>query len=319
MPGEIAAAADGYERCPCCGAQSWRAVPYTAEIAYRACRSCDYHVQVRRDGEDRKAAFEREQNKFYSEETVVVSPTLAAVNREITDRRLATITAHLKPGASLVEAGPGSGDVLVALTDRGYRTSAAEHSKTLAGRLRTMRDIAVFNGDFIDQPAAGESLDAYCSFHVIEHVVNFQQHLAVARDRLKPGGLAFIATPNAGGWEQRLPFRLSPNNDSSHFQLFSSRSLEHYLGAHGWEIVELRTPSYAIAWLRILTKILRRVRGQDESATGGQYASEASGKLRRALAAFRVLTAPFRTLQERLKGGNEVFLVARKLGPGGVR
>ena len=301
------------EICACCGASSWRLVPYVADIDYIACRVCDYHIQVRKDGEDRATAFQREQDKFYSEDTVVVSPTLAEVTREITERRLRTISSHLEPGASLIEAGPGAGDVLIALTDLGYRTAAAEHSQTLAQRLGTLREIPVFNGDFVEHPSSSDSFDAYCSFHVIEHVVNFRQHLEIARDRIKPGGLAFIATPNAGGWEQRLPFRLSPNNDSSHFQLFSTRALERYLAAHGWEIVEMQTPSYAIAWLRILTKILRRLRGQDEGETGGQYAQEASRGATRAIAIFKVLTAPLRKLQERLKGGNEVFLVARKV------
>ncbi|MBA3677891.1 MAG: class I SAM-dependent methyltransferase [Sphingosinicella sp.] len=301
------------EACPCCGTNSWRPVPYTRQIGYRACQACDYHIQVRSDGEDRIEAFLREQDKFYAEDTVVVSPTLTTVTKEITDRRISTIRSRLQPGASLIEAGPGAGDVLLVLTDLGYSTAAAEHSKTLADRLRLLRDIPVFNGDFVDHPSSSESFDAYCSFHVIEHVVNFQHHLDIARDRVKPGGLAFIATPNAGGWEQRLPFQLSPNNDSSHFQLFSARALENYLGAHGWEIIELRTPSYAIAWLRIFTKILRRLRGQDENATGGEYAKEVSPTAARAISAFRTFTAPLRKVQELLKGGNEVFLVARKI------
>lgn len=301
------------EACPCCGSMAWRSVPYTAEIGYRACRTCDYHIQVRRDGEDRTTAFLREQDKFYNEDTVVVSDNLSVVTKEITERRLKTICAHLRPGSSLIEAGPGAGDVLLGLTDLGFRTAAAEHSTTLAERLRTLKDIPVYNGDFCDHPSASESFDAYCSFHVIEHVVNFQDHLETARERIKPGGLAFIATPNASGWEQKLPFRLSPNNDSSHFQLFSSRALKRFLGDHGWEVVELRTPSYAISWLRVLTKVLRRVRGQDESATGGQYAKDVGRAEMRVVTLFSFATAPLRKFQEIVRGGNEVFLVARRL------
>lgn len=300
------------EACPCCGAASWRNVPYLPDMSYIACKACHYHVQVRRGGGDRREAFLAEQEKFYSENTTVVAPSLAAVTGEITERRLATIRAHLKPGASLIEAGPGGGDVITALAEAGYRTAAAEHSKTLADRLQSTGGIDVYNGDFVDHPSAPGSYDAYCSFHVIEHVVDFQSHLALARERVAPGGLAFIATPNASGWEQRLPFRLSPNNDTSHFQLFSTRALERYLTAHGWEMLEVQTPSYAIAWLRILTKIVRRARGQDESATGGQYAADASANTRRVVGIFKILTAPFRKLQELARGGNEVFVVARR-------
>ena len=69
--------------------------------------------------------------------------------------------------------------------------------------------------------------------------------------------------PNSRGFEQRLP-QLSPNNDSSHFQLFSRHGLGRVMQEIGWEIVVADTPSYAIAWLRVITKILRRVRGLDE-------------------------------------------------------
>jgi SAM-dependent methyltransferase len=299
--------------CPCCGSDHWKSHAYTDTITYLECVECHYWVQRRPGVADLSAQFETEQLKFYDEDSLLLSPTLSTLTREITDRRISTVLHHLPTGGSIIEAGPGSGDVILSLAKRGYVASAVEHSPVLAKRLREQSGITVLVGDFADQQLPDATYDAYCSFHVIEHVTDFRKHLDVARRCVRIGGLAFIATPNSRGWEQRLPFRLSPNNDSSHFQLFSPRALTLVLEQAGWETVATYTPSYAIAWLRVITKILRRVRGIDEDSTGGQFAKSASSRLRVGVSLFAALTRPFRAFQERLRSGNELFLVAKRV------
>jgi SAM-dependent methyltransferase len=274
---------------------------------------CHYWVQRRSGGGDLFAQFEAEQLKFYDEDSLLLSPALSRLTREITERRISTILRHLPERSAVIEAGPGSGDVIHSLAKLGYVTSAVEHSPVLANRLREEFGITVLVGDFADQQFPDAAYDAYCSFHVIEHVIDFSKHLDVARRCVRKGGLAFIATPNSRGWEQRLPFRLSPNNDSSHFQLFSSRALTVVLERAGWEKVAVYTPSYAIAWLRVITKILRRVRGIDEDSTGGQFAKSASARLSVGVSLFAAVTRPFRAVQESLHSGNEIFFVAKRV------
>lgn len=298
-------------RCECCGGQEWKPHRYSASITYLACRRCHYAIQVRAEVQNRASWFEAEQLKFYDEGSLVLAPDFAALNAEITRRRISFIRRRLAPGASLVEVGPGAGDLIAALSEGGYAATAVEHSIVLAERLRE-RGIRVIVGDYASQSLPEASFDAYCSFHVIEHVVDFRQHLATAADCVKPGGYAFIATPNARGWEHRLPFNLSPNYDSSHFQLFAAESLRRALRDGGWEILDVATPSYAIAWLRVITRILRRAGGKNLESTGGQYARSSSMKLRNAIAAFAFLTWPLRRLQEALGGGNELLVTARR-------
>lgn len=299
-------------RCECCGASDWKPHRYTDEITYMACRRCHYAIQVRSGAEDRAVWFEAEQQKFYDEESLVLAPDFVALNAEITRRRISFIRRFLRPGASLVEVGPGAGDLIFALAARGYAATAVEHSKVLAEHLRG-KNIDVVVGDFAGQSLPKDAFDAYCSFHVIEHVVDFKKHLATAAACVRAGGYAFIATPNARGWEHRLPFNLSPNYDSSHFQLFSADSMSRALKDGGWQVVQVATPSYALAWLRVVTRILRRVRGQDVESTGGQYARTSNVRLRSAIAVFSLLTWPLRRLQESLNGGNELLIIARRL------
>lgn len=299
-------------KCICCGADKWRSHAYTNLISYMECVNCNYFVQLQRTHEDKAVRFAEEQQKFYDDNSLFLSPNFSLLNWEVTNRRIATIRSFLPAGASVIEAGPGAGEVLFALGDLGYATTGVEHSPTLAQHMQDKSNVSVFVGDFADQLLPPATYDAYCSFHVIEHVVDFKQHLGVARDCVKPGGYAFIATPNAQGWEHRLPFKLSPNFDSSHFQLFSPNSLNRVLKECGWDVVVIFTPSYAMAWLRVITKILRRIRRQDENTTGGHYAKSTSNKLRIAISAFSTITRPFRFLQEALAGGNEQFIVARR-------
>lgn len=300
--------------CNCCGASAFKSHPYTSTISYLECLQCHYWVQQSTAaGEDKTMQFEAEQRKFYEEDSLLLSPTFPALSSEITARRVATILRHLPAGSSIIEAGPGAGEVLLALADRGYITAAVEYSQILARRLSALSGAPVQVGDFADQSLPEAAYDAYCSFHVIEHVVDFRKHLDVARRCVKTGGLAFIATPNALGWEQRLPFRLSLNNDSSHFQLFSQQALTQVMRDTGWETVATYTPSYAIAWLRVITKIIRRVRGLDEGMTGGHFARSTSRKLGAAVSLFSSATRPFRSMQERLNSGNELFLVAKRV------
>lgn len=299
-------------KCTCCGADTWRTHTYTDIISYRECLNCHYFVQLQFTPEDRAFRFEVEQQKFYDDSSLFLSPNFSLLNSEVTNRRISTIRRYLPPGASVIEAGPGAGDVLLALDYLGYAATGVEHSATLARHLKDKPNISVFVGDFADQPLPAATYDAYCSFHVIEHVVDFKKHLGAARDCVKPGGYAFIATPNSQGWEHRLPFRLSPNFDSSHFQLFSPSSLNRVLRECGWDVVTTLTPSYAMAWLRVVTKIIRRIRRQHENTTGGHYVKSTSNKLRIAVSAFSTITRPFRFLQEALAGGNEQFIVARR-------
>lgn len=261
---------------------------------------------------DKESLFESEQIKFYGDNSLLLSPGYGALNTEIIERRCSVVRQYLTPGDNVVEVGPGSGELIILLSKFGFLATVVEHSFSLANRLINRKNISVVVGDFKDQQLPKSSYDGYLSFHVIEHEVDFKKHLIIASECVKPNGYAIIATPNSRGWEHRLPFSLSPNYDTSHFQLFSKKSLTLVLKDTGWDVVSVTTPSYSIAWLRVITKILRRIRGQDEEATGGQYAVSDSRVLKIAITIFTHLTSPLRWIQERLGGGNELLIIAKR-------
>jgi SAM-dependent methyltransferase len=152
----------------------------------------------------------------------------------------------------------------------------------------------------------------FCSFHVIEHVLDPRAHLELAIKYVKPGGLAFIATPNANSWEQRLFPRLSPNFDSAHLRVFSQKSLRILAQDVGWSVVYEKTPEYSSSWLRVFSKILRKFRGEDEEATAGKYLLNQSFSRKMLLYFIMLFSYPFRILQSLFNGGNEIFTVLKR-------
>ena len=298
--------------CPCCGSTEWIHKRYTCKIWYDECASCRYWLQRRAASVQLQEVFLQEQEKFYSDGSLVASDSFGMLNDELTQRRIRLIEKHVSPTGAIIEAGPGSGDVLLALAAKGYNCTAVEHSAMLADRLKRLGIEQVFNGDFALQALAPEAYDAYCSFHVIEHVVDFSQHIKAVHHCVKPGGLLILATPNAAGLEQNLPFDLQLNSDSAHFQLFSPMSLRLILKDAGFEVIEETTPTYALAWLRVMTLILRRLKSRGVQSAGGAYARKVGPKMALGLRLFSWLSRPLRSMQERFGSGNELLVVARK-------
>lgn len=298
--------------CPCCGSSEWKHKRYSQTIWYEECVSCRYWLQRRACSVPLQEVFLQEQEMFYADGSLVASDSFSMMNQELTQRRISLIEKYVSPSAEIIEAGPGSGDVLLALAKRGYRCTAVEHSAMLAARLKRLGIERVFNGDFAEQALAPDAYDAYCSFHVIEHVVDFRQHIKAVHHCVKPGGLLILATPNAAGLEQNLPFDLQLNSDSAHFQLFSPMSLRMILRDAGFEVIEETTPTYALAWLRVVALILRRLKRRGEQTAAGAYARRVGPKVAFGLRLFSWLSRPLRSAQERSGSGNELLIVARK-------
>src|SRR5262249_39574991 len=83
--------------------------------------------------------------------------------------------------------------------------------------------------------------DVVASFHVIEHVDSPRAFIAAAADRLKPGGLLVIETPNIDS----LPFKLLKSRwrqfIPEHYFFFSPNTMSRLLAEHGLGIESVTT------------------------------------------------------------------------------
>ena len=297
--------------CASCGSEFVHHVPLRERLAYVVCKACGHCEKEPSDipGSD---SFEIAQTQYYGKDTSIFKAALSPFEDEVLAVRRAVVSRHLSPGASVLEVGPGSGRFLAWIKSIGLRATAVEHSPELSRQIETDLSIDVMVGEFENIALPSGAFDAFCSFHVIEHVRDPQRHLQVAFRAVRPGGVAFIATPNAGSWEHRIMDRLSPNYDSAHLRVFSPTSLRSAAEACGWQVIEVSTPEYSSGWLRVASKIVRRVRGEDEEETAGRYALQAASAMSRVSAALRICMMPLRFIQQRLGGGNELFVVFRK-------
>jgi 2-polyprenyl-3-methyl-5-hydroxy-6-metoxy-1,4-benzoquinol methylase len=295
-------------KCLACGGQNWKVVSDTHGGDYLRCRHCRYHIRVATASE-RAEQFEAEQQRFYGDDTLCVTQLFNELHERRLKKRIDLVRRFIAQGR-LIEVGPGNGQLLVRLNELGYQVTGAEHSETLSARIRD-HGIDVKTGSFEEQSFDGEPYDAYLSFHVIEHVTDVHAHLQKAADIVRPGGYAFVATPNADSWEHRFSSFLSPNYSPVHLQLFSRKSLSLMMEKAGWTIEVVKTPSYTDAWLRVVSSFLRAVRGKRGGV--GQTISRSDTPTRRAIIrTLGVVDWPLRMVQEGLKGGNELFVVARR-------
>lgn len=261
-----------------------------------------------------ESLFDSAQEKYYGEESFLISNKKNPLDDEIIYVRQKHIKSILSNQKDILEVGPGSGALSNWLSNQGYNVTCVEHSPFLASNISNSINATVITGEFEKLNINKCSIDLFLSFHVIEHVLDPQAHLRKAYDVVRSGGYALIATPNAGSWQQRLFTIVSPNFDSAHLRVFSSSSLLRLSEEAGWKVIRVVTPEHTIYWIRLLTKMLRRIKNEDEELTAGKYSGQSSGLIKVLLRLAQVVTYPLRVLQRYLGGGNELFFILKKSG-----
>jgi 2-polyprenyl-3-methyl-5-hydroxy-6-metoxy-1,4-benzoquinol methylase len=138
-----------------------------------------------------------------------------------------------KPSGKLLEIGCARGDFL-RVARESFDASGVEPNPDLAN---SSSEVAPVYRDIIERtPWSG--FDIVASFHVIEHVDSPRSFIRAAAERLKPGGLLVIETPNIDS----LPFKMFKSRwrqfIPEHYFFFDPKTISRLLSDHGF-----RTPS----------------------------------------------------------------------------
>jgi 2-polyprenyl-3-methyl-5-hydroxy-6-metoxy-1,4-benzoquinol methylase len=140
--------------------------------------------------------------------------------------RLELIRQRL-PTGKLLEIGCGRGDFL-SVARSSFDVYGVEPNPELA---ESARRIAPVHCDVIER-TPWRGFDVIASFHVIEHVDSPSTFIAAAAERLKPGGLLVIETPDINS----LPFKLLKSRwrqfIPEHYFFFDRKTLPRLLAAH---------------------------------------------------------------------------------------
>jgi 2-polyprenyl-3-methyl-5-hydroxy-6-metoxy-1,4-benzoquinol methylase len=295
--------------CESCKAELPAALAIRTGLAYYCCGFCGHCIKLSESGFDQD--FKAAQSHYFAEETLLAADVPAAFDREILKQRQKHTRRVVGADSLIVEVGPGAGFFASWLKSEGHRLLLIEHSPVLAATLARRLGVEVAIEEFLPGQYDGRQADVFCSFHVIEHVIDPLSHVRAGFEAVKPGGVGLIATPNAASWEQRFFRRLSPNFDSAHLRVFSETSLKQICETAGWTVEAAFTPEYTGGWLRVISKAVRKLRREDEETTAGKYAAP-STRLEVFYALAATLSWPFRKSQAVLHAGNETFLILRR-------
>jgi 2-polyprenyl-3-methyl-5-hydroxy-6-metoxy-1,4-benzoquinol methylase len=142
----------------------------------------------------------------------------------------------VKPSGTLLEVGCARGDFLRVAREF-FDVSGVEPNPELAD---SASPVAPVYRDIIERtPWTG--FDVVASFHVIEHVDSPRSFIHAAAQRLKPGGLLVIETPNIDS----LPFRVLKSRwrqfIPEHYYFFDPKTLSRLLSEHGLQTQSVTT------------------------------------------------------------------------------
>jgi 2-polyprenyl-3-methyl-5-hydroxy-6-metoxy-1,4-benzoquinol methylase len=166
----------------------------------------------------------------------------------------------IRDGMRVMDVGCGGGSFLRIAKGIGADVYGVEPNEVAAARVEG-QGIPVFSGTLERYLAEGKpagTFDLITASHVLEHVPAPVATLTAMRDCLAPGGIVWIAVPNASCiFTQWLKWRWSGSDLPLHLMQFSPRSLAKAATLAGMEIIREYTSSLPRAVASTVRVILR--------------------------------------------------------------
>jgi 2-polyprenyl-3-methyl-5-hydroxy-6-metoxy-1,4-benzoquinol methylase len=138
---------------------------------------------------------------------------------------------QMKPSGKLLEIGCARGDFLQVARES-FDVYGVEPNPELA---ESSSKIAPVHQDVIER-TPWNGFDIVASFHVIEHVDSPRSFIAAAAEKLKPGGLLVIETPNIDS----LPFKILKSRwrqfIPEHYYFFTPKTISRLLSDQGLRV-----------------------------------------------------------------------------------
>jgi 2-polyprenyl-3-methyl-5-hydroxy-6-metoxy-1,4-benzoquinol methylase len=147
-------------------------------------------------------------------------------------------------GASLLDVGSGTGEVLMAASRQGWRGQGVEPERTAAQMARD-RGLDVTVAQLDESGLPERSFDVVSAFHVLEHIADSRSFLARLRRWARPGGFVVIEVPNWASFQRRrMAASWTGLRPLEHIVHFTPRTLPQVMRSVGLEPVLVRSPIY---------------------------------------------------------------------------
>jgi SAM-dependent methyltransferase len=194
-----------------------------------------------------------------------------AGQRATARRALERIETHSTRRGTILDLGCWVGFLLAEARERGWRTLGVEPSDFGSRYARDHLGLEVVTGGVFDAELEPASFDAIVMGDVIEHLVDPAAALARIRELLAPGGVVWLAVPDAGSGVARVLGKRWWSVIPTHVQYFTRDSLTTLLARCGFETLESSTAPKAFT----VGYYLERIGGYSPAA--GRLLARAAG------------------------------------------
>lgn len=162
-----------------------------------------------------------------------------SVGQRATARRaLAQIEAQAGVGR-LLDLGCWVGFLLAEARERGWKGVGVEPSVYASTFAREQLGLDVRTGELFSTTLPSHGFEAVVMGDVIEHLTDPGAALERVADLLAPGGVLWLALPDAGSRVARLLGRRWWSVIPTHVQYFTRRSIALLLDRHGFELLQI--------------------------------------------------------------------------------
>ena len=197
------------------------------------CERCG-HLQLERfpsDAELARAYAAAEEEAYVEEE---------AGQRATARLTLRAIEAHARPGR-LLDTGCWTGFLLDEARRGGWQVEGIEPSEWASAWARERLGLPVQTTDLMHADLPEGAFDAVVLADVVEHLPRPGEALERITALLRPGGVLYLALPDAGSRVARLLGRRWWSVIPTHVHLFTRSSLRALLTRHGYEVLAVET------------------------------------------------------------------------------
>ena len=210
-------------------------------------------VQCRRCGFATTHPVPASLDRYYPPRYRRFNPFAAFVLHYLYLRRVGGWVARLGPSGLALEIGSGTGWMLRALRERGWRVVGSERSAEAAAASRAAAGVPMFAGD-LEAVRPAPVLDLIIMFHVLEHLADPLAALRAAAARLRPGGTLVLGLPNNASWQARVAGSYWMHLDvPRHLCHFSPDTIERALSLTGFRMIRITFRSFEhdpLGWIQ---------------------------------------------------------------------
>lgn len=281
------------KNCPVCGADNFsdylnlKDFFLTGEtFQLQKCESCGFVLTNPRP-EDQSLAKYYDSPDYLSHHSQGLNPVRMVYQelRRINIRNKFSLIRRYVSKGSLLDIGCGTGEVLHYFEQKKWNAKGIEPSKSA-------REFAIkkYGLDVEDEPELKRfkenSFDIVSMWHVLEHVSDLQDRMAVVHKLIKSSGYLIIALPNLNSWDAKYYQRYWAAYDvPRHLHHFSQKTIKKLVTNHGFkfvDVVPMKLDAYFIALLsekylgnhnRFLNAAINGLRSNKSARLNGEYSS----------------------------------------------